>query len=172
MALDTLANWAEIIGVLVIVLTIIFGWKQLQHYQLQREARAAIELARYFHNPEFVCALQRLLAPPAAEFEARIASEKKLEDAAMLFSLTTETIGLMVHRRMLPLEMVWELMGGLLTHCWRRIYPWVLRQRELQQSEKFNEWGQWLIEQMQHFEEQGQPQPAHRKYADWTPGNR
>jgi hypothetical protein len=38
------------------------------------------------------------------------------EDAAMLVSFTFESIGIMVHRRMVTIDIVWELMGGVLKY--------------------------------------------------------
>ncbi len=46
-------------------------------------------------------------------------------DAMMLLSLTFESVGIMVHRRIVDIDIVWELMGGVLLTAWVRLRPWV-----------------------------------------------
>ena len=70
----------------------------------------------------------------------------------MLVSLTLESVGIMVHRRVVSLEMVWELMGGLVLGAWERLEGWVEAMRAEQGREKFDEWLQWLVERLRQRE--------------------
>ena len=88
----------------------------------------------------------------------------------MMVSLTLESVGIMVHRGIVSIDMVWELMGGLVLAAWAKMEPWARYQRQLQGREKFDEWIQWLCEQLEHRME-GQ-QPAHEKYRTWSPPRR
>ena len=170
MDLNSAANIAEIISMVVVLGSVIFGLKQLQHFRLQRKTRAAMELGRYFYNPEFVYALRCLTSLTEDEYKNNLRHKgTEFEDAAMLVSLTIESIAIMVHRRMIRIEDVWELMGGILCDVWTRLEPWVLEKRENQNSEKFNEWAQWLVEQFEKFAVDEQCVPAHKKYKDWAP---
>jgi len=170
MNLNNVANIAEIISMLFVVGGVIFGLKQLQHYKQQLKAQAASELARSFHNSEFVFALRRLYSLTEEEYKNNLRHKgKSYEDSAMLVSLTIEPIAIMVHRRIVTIDMVWELMGGILTSVWPRLYPWVLEQRQIQGSEKFNEWAQWLVEQFENYAIGEQSLPAHKKYKHWKP---
>ncbi|MCW8880112.1 MAG: hypothetical protein OQJ89_00280 [Kangiellaceae bacterium] len=170
MNLDDTANIAEIVSMIVVVGSVIFGLKQLQHFRLQRKTQAAMELGRYFHNPKFVVSLRILMSLSEEEYKNNLKHKgTEYEDAAMLVSLTFESIAIMVHRRMLRIEDVWELMGGVLSDVWLRLYPWVKDKRELQQSEKFNEWAQWLVNQFKSFAVEEHCIPAHKKYSNWKP---
>lgn len=60
----------------------------------------------------------------------------------MLVSFTVESLALMVHRRMVSLELVWELMGGTLLAAWEQLRGWSYDYREKQGHRKFNEWNQ------------------------------
>ena len=85
----------------------------------------------------------------------------------MLVSLTLESVGIMVHRRIIAIDMVWELMGGMVIAAWNRMQGWAEHQRDIQGGEKFDEWIQWLCEQLEH-RAQGNA-PAYRKYRNWQP---
>ena len=47
-------------------------------------------------------------------------------DAAMLVSLTVESVGIMVHRGVVEFDMVWGLMGGLVLGAWERVEGWAI----------------------------------------------
>ena len=76
---------------------------------------------------------------------------------------------LQVHRRMVSLEMVWELMGGVTLDVWRRLQPWTVAKRLERDSPKFNEWAQWLAERFDDFNKCCAQTPAYQAYADWRP---
>ena len=121
---------------------------QLQQYRLQRRARSAIEVARSLQDAEFARALRIVLSLPCGlDAEGLRERGTEYEDAAMLVSLTVEAIGLMVHRPMVSLHMVWELMGGVLLGAWVRLQGWTEDIRKEQGRDKFNEWMQWLADQ-------------------------
>lgn len=173
MDLNTLANLAEILGAIIVVGGFAFGFAQLQQYRLQRRAAAAIELARSFQNAQLARALRLVLSLPAnVDAAALRARGSEYKDAAMLVSLTVESVGMMVHRRMVSLEMVWELMGGVLLGAWGRLEHWTHQIREEHGSDKFNEWMQWLADQLQRHYGADQLEPVYRRYASWLPRGR
>ena len=170
MNLTALANVAEIIGAVIVIGGLAFGVIQLQQYRLQRRARAAIEVARSFQDAEFSRALRLVLSLPrdlGADEVRELGG--KYEDAAMLVSLTVEAIGLMVFRRMVSLQLVWELMGGVLLNSWDRLGRWTRDTRREQGGEKFNEWMQWLAVQLERHKATCDPEPAYLKFDKWNP---
>ncbi len=168
MDLDTLANLAEIIGAALVIGGIWFAYVQLQHLRRQRHDMAAIELARSFENPEFTRAMRLVLSFPDGITAAQLREmDPQYEDAAMLVSLTLESVGIMVHRRITSLEMVWELMGGVVLTAWDKLGVWAGEHRETQEAAKFNEWVEWLCDQMRKHMIEGEP--AYLKYRDWKP---
>ncbi len=129
---------------------------------------AAIQLASSLENPEFARALRLVLSLPDGVSTSQLkAMDPKYEDAAMLVSLTLESVGIMVHRRITSLEMVWELMGGVVLATWEKLHVWAGEHRAAQGRDKFDEWIQWLCDQMRrHMVE---TEPAHLLYQDWKP---
>ena len=169
MSLESLGNLAEIVGVLVVIAGFLFGYLQIQQYGIQRRATAAIELARSLQNPPMARALRLVFTlPPGIDGPEIRERGSEYEDAAMLVCLTFESVGLMAHRHMVSLELVWEFMGGALLGSWERLEDWTHEIRDRSGDEKFNEWMQWLAEQC--YRRYGREEPAYRRYAEWLPG--
>jgi hypothetical protein len=82
--------------------------------------------------------------------DATAADVKRLgiEDSAMLVSLTIESVAIMVHRGIVDIDMVWELMGGVVLGTWDRLRDWADAHRASSGREKFNEWFQWPSERL------------------------
>jgi hypothetical protein len=170
MELSTLANLAEIIGVIIVIGGLWFAVVQLLHYRQQRRDMAAIELARSFQNPAFAQALRLVLSLPdgirAQELRER---DPTYENAAIQVSLTLESVAVMVHRHIVDLDVVWDLMGGILLDAWGKLSAWAGDVRTEQRQEKFDEWIQWLAEQMRRRKVETGALPAYRLHEDWNP---
>lgn len=165
--LDTLASLAEVFGALVVVGSVGFALVQLAHFRRQRSDMAAIELARSFQSPDFTRAIRIVLSLPDEVGAEELRADPEREEAAMMVSLTLESVGIMVHRGIISIDIVWELMGGMVLAAWRKMEPWAQYQREVQGREKFDEWIQWLCERLE--ERADGDQPAYLKYRAWRP---
>lgn len=170
MNLGDAANVAELVGGIVVIGGLAFAIVQLAQLRRQRRDLAAIELARSFSNPAFARALRRVLElqPGMTADELKILDDD-IVDSMMLLSLTFESVGIMVHRRIVDVDIVWELMGGVVLTAWERLRPWAMRQRELSGRQKFDEWTQWLDAMLVEYGETHQPDPAFHSHKDWRP---
>lgn len=166
--LDTLANLAEILGAVVVIGGVVFAVIQIRQFRRQRLEAASIELVRSFQSPEFTRALTFLLALPdgasAAELRERSGDAEAL---AMLVSTTFESIGVMVHHRILPIAIVEELMGGTVVTLWAKLEAWAKMLREEHNRSDTHEWFQWLAERLAQRAVSDTPQPAYAKYRHW-----
>ena len=126
----------------------------------------AIELARSFQTPELAYAVRFVPSLPNRVTAKRMREDPKHEEAAVLVSLTLETLGIMVQRRIISLNMVWELMGGRVLASWEKIHVSAGQQRGEQGGAKFDEWIQWLRVQMKRSQQGGDS--AHLRYREWT----
>ena len=170
MDLNTLANLAEIIGVLIVVGGLAFAVIQVLQFRQHRRDMAAIELARSFEKPAFGHALRLVLSlPDGVTAEELRAKGTEYEDAAMLVSLTLESVAIMVHRRIVSFDMVWELMGGVIQTTWGKLCMWAEAVRDEQGQQKFDEWIQWMAVQMKRYGDETGVEPAYRQYEDWRP---
>lgn len=167
--LSTLANMAEILGVIIVVGGLYFAVLQIRHFREQRREHAAIELFRFFGNPSFTKAYRTVVRLPDGLSAEDIQSNRDgLEDAAMLISSTMENIGVMTFQRIVPFTLVYNLMGNTTIILWRKLENWVVALRSQLDNEGAFEWFQWLAERLEHFQpvEDG---PAYTTHRDWIP---
>ncbi len=169
--LSTLANIAEVIGVIIVVGGLFFAVLQMRQIRQQRRELAAIELFRFFGNPQFAHAYRTILHLPdnlsAAEIKA---GANDLEAAAMLVSTTMEDIGVMTYQRIVPFKIVNNLVGRSTIILWRKLCPWAEALRaELNEPSAF-EWFQWLAERL-HEHHDANSEPAYVSEKDWKPMN-
>ena len=169
--LSRLADIAEIIGVLIVIGGLFFALLQMQQIRQQRRELAAIELFRFFGNPNFSEAYNTVLHMPDGLSANDIRnSDDNLEQAAMLISTTMENIGVMTYQRIVPFAIVKNLMGDSAVVLWRKLEIWVVDLRgELEEPAAF-EWFQWLVDRLQQFPPD-KPLPAYEAYKNWAPAN-
>ncbi len=148
MDLQTLANIAEILGATSVIGAIFFAALQVRDYRRQRLEFAALELVRSWQNPEFVRAFRMLQTlhdrVPAPELR-EIAPDA--EDQAFVVGMMFEGVGLMVHRSILPIEVVEELRGAASRVVFRKLEAWIEEWRRLRNPRAY-EWVEWLIREM------------------------
>jgi hypothetical protein len=168
--LSTLANLAEIFGAAVVVGGLGFGVVQMQHYRQQRRETAAIELLRSFHNPEFSRSLRAVLALSRGVRKSDMGEcSADEENAIMVVVLTFESIGVMVFRGIVPLEMVDELLGGVCVESWERLKDYTDESRASSDRKTMSEWFQWLAERLGEHHARNGRQAAYEQYRHWRP---
>ncbi len=169
--LSRLADIAEIVGVLIVIGGLFFALLQMQQIRQQRRELAAIELFRFFGNPNFSEAYNTVLHMPDGLSANDIRnSDDNLEQAAMLISTTMENIGVMTYQRIVPFAIVKNLMGDSAVVLWRKLEIWVVDLRvELEEPAAF-EWFQWLVERLQQVPPD-KTLPAYEAYKNWAPAN-
>ena len=169
--LSRLANIAEIVGVIIVVGGLFFALLQMRQIRQQRRELAAIELFRFFGNPQFTAAYKTILRLPDGLTADDIrGGEAGLEDAAVLIAATMENIGVMTYQRIVPFTVVNNLMGASTPLLWRKLEHWAIALREEQESPAAFEWFQWLAERLQQYHS-FDPDPAYVAQKDWMPSH-
>ena len=167
--LQTLASLAQVLGAVAVVAAIVFGLAQIRQFRQQRRDALAVELMRSIQDAEFTRSFRLLLALPEGISAEDLRARGEAYDIA-LWSLAAkyETLGYLVFRGIMPIELVEELVGGVGVHLWRRILPWVRALREEQGQPLLLEWYQWLAERL---EERDRPNavPAYVRHRGWMP---
>ena len=166
--LNTLANLAEVFGAVVVVVGLGFGVIQIQHYRQQRRETAAIELLRSFQNAEFSRSLRVVLelAKGIRKSEMGECSEAE-QDAIMVVVLTFESIGVMVFRGIVPIEMVNELLGGVCVESWKRLKNYTEEARAERDRKTMSEWFQWLAERLEEHHSREGREAAYEEHSHW-----
>jgi len=167
--LAMLANIAEIVGATIVIVGLVFAVLQMRQIRQQRRELAAIELFRFYGNPRFTRAFNRVLhMPDGMTAEELRRDDNGLEDAAMLISSTMENIGVMTHQRIVPFTVVNHLIGASAIILWNKLRPWTDTLREETDNNFIFEWFQWLVGQLDQFDDEDQ-RPAYEAFSAWIP---
>ena len=170
--LSTLANMAEILGVIIVVGGLYFAVLQLRQFRQRRRELAAIEVFRFFGNHKFTEAYLLVLhLPDGMSAEDIRAKQVNLADAAMLICSTMEVIGVMTFQRNVPFATIDNLIGQTTIILWRKLQNWVVALRADAGNENAFEWFQWLAERLEHYQPRD-PHPAYEAHKDWAPLHR
>lgn len=167
--LAIMANVAEIVGATIVVIGLFFAVLQMRQIREQRRELAAIELFRFYGNPSFTRAVNRMLHMPDGLTAEQIRrDDSAMEDAAMLISSTMENIGVMTHQRIVPFTVVNHLIGASTLILWKKLELWTAKLREETDNDYLFEWFQWLVGQLDKYEGDDQ-RPAYEAYSAWIP---
>jgi hypothetical protein len=166
--LSGIANIAEIIGASTIVTGLAFGWIQLRQYRVQQRDAVASNLTQTFYNRDLAHAISLSQSVPdgvrLAELQAK---GPEFVEAAVTVTTSFETMGILVFKRIAPLDLVVDLAGGIITTMLRKLRHF---QEDLRVEQHQPSWGEWferLGDQVENAK--NQQEPAHIRHRDWRP---
>jgi hypothetical protein len=85
----------------------------------------------------------------------------------MVVVLTFESIGVMVFRGIVPLEMVDELLGGVCVESWGRLKNYTAESRVGSDRKTMSEWFQWLAERLEDQHARNGREAAYEQHRHW-----
>jgi len=166
--LSTVANIAEIIGAGTIVTGLIFGWIQLRQYRVQQRDAIASSLTQTFYSRDLASAISLLQSVPDGVRLAELrAKGPEYVEAAVTVTTSFETMGILVFKRIAPLDLVADLAGGIVTTMLRKLRNLMEDLRVEQRQPSWGEWFEWLGDQVEHAKTE--QEPAHIRFRDWRP---
>lgn len=146
----------------------IFTVIQLRHLRLAREREVALTLLGFLNAPEFVKSLRLMydLEPGLSreQVERRLGAEMHLVYTMMT---TWESLGVLVHRGQLSLDLVDDFVSGSLVLSWEKLRRYVEEERAHRGRVTLFEWFQWLAERMLERESKAAVVPAYEAHRDW-----
>jgi len=169
--MTSLAHWANIAdlvsaGSIVTALTV--GWIQIRHLRRQQHDAVAINLAQTFYNRDLAHAIALLQPVPDGTTLVQMrALGEHYQQAALTVCTSFETMGLLVYKRIAPMDLVLDLAGGVVGVMCRKLRRWNEDLRVEQQQPSFAEWFEWLGDQA--LKRKGDAAPAHAHYRGWKP---
>ena len=157
-----ISNIANLINAIAVTAGVIFAAVQIRQYQKRRQRDAMLELVRSFQSPAFTAALRRVLSLPDGADAAKIREVlgPDGEDAVYLVSLTWESLGVLVFRREVTLDLVDDFFSGPLIISWQKLKVYSEEWRRNLHRETGNEWFHWLAERMVEREKASPPVPV------------
>ena len=166
--LSTWANLAEIIGAGSIITGLILGWFQVLHFRVQQRDAVAITLAQTFYNQDLAKAIALLQGvPDGIRLQEMRDKGPDYQAAAITVCTSFETMGLLVYKRIAPLDLVLDLAGGIVSVSSRKLHLWLEDVREEQQQPSWGEWFEWLGDQA--LKAKTPLLPAQIAHKNWKP---
>ncbi len=168
MNLSTVANIATALTVLIAV---VFGLIEMRRARKEREERAAFVAVQAILTPAWIRSMTVVQAMADGTTPSQIEGNPRLFEAVQSIACILESLGYAVFARMVPLNVVDELLGGTVRIAWRKLRGYVQYQRERSGSQKNWEWFQWLAEQVDRHNKARTSLSlgAHEVYRDWRP---
>ena len=166
MDISTLAN---LINAIAVTAGVIFAAAQIHEFRRQRRRQSMYTLVQTFQSADFAKALHRIIDLPdnldRAAIRAKVGPEG--EDAIYFVTTTWETIGVLVFRKELTLDLVDDFFSGPIVISWHKLARYFEEVRREWQRETLFEWFQWLAERMMERESKFPVVPAHIAHRDW-----
>ncbi len=164
-----LATILNLVSTVAIVGALIFTALQVRQGNRSQRDQAAFEMIKTILRDTLTQSLELLGELPAnaklADVEKSGAATKR---ALLEFGVGLEAIGYMAFRRMVPLNMVDEVIGGMSLMYWSRAKAWAESERVHTDNPRFFEWCEWLSERIgdRRRTRRGHV-PAHTEHALW-----
>ena len=176
MNLEDAANIGELLGGLAILVTLIFGIRQLIELQKVKEKEASREIANLLASPMYQTGMSILVNRLSDDFtlEDLDKLERKEKDATNFLAINTNSIGMMTFERQLSFKSVTifmkpinEMIGGRLRTLVQVLQENAQNQGIDENSTHVLDWIIWLLDRMD--EQPAIEGPAHVVYKDWKP---
>jgi hypothetical protein len=152
-----------------VVVGLVFNGLQVRAATEQRRLAAAAEIVHSFQGRGFVEAAQVLWALPEGLQAEELRQRADVVDAIHTVGVVYETLGVLVHRRIVPLDLVQDVMGAAVVYMWIRVKPFVEDERARQRRASVFEWFQWLAERLEEHAGPAKKVGAHVAFRHWTP---
>jgi hypothetical protein len=160
----------QIIEALAVVIGVGFAMIQVSQYRRDKHREAAMELLHAFQTPSFARALNIVYNMPDG-LSKRQVEEFAGDEFHLVYAMTTtwESIGILVHRGEVDLQLVDDFFSGPVIVSWSKLENFIIGEREEVGRETINEWFQWLKERLEEMESDELPKPAHIEHRNWRP---
>ena len=176
MNLEEAANLGELLGGLAILVTLIFGIRQIIELNKGKEREASREIANLLASPMYQSGLSILInkLPDDFDLEVMVKLERKEMDALNFLVINTNSIGMMTFERQLSFKSVTRFMQPINEIVGNRLRTLVkvlltnAENRGLEGTESaVLDWVIWLLDRMD--EQPPIEGPAYVLYRDWKP---
>lgn len=143
-----LLPYFQLVGQLALVVAAGVAVYQLLQLRQRRHHDAALQVITSLQTQAFRDAFARINELPLAAHVDQVRSDPRTEEAAGTVMMTFETLGVLVHSHVVPIDLVDHVIGGFLRESWRRLEPYVKWKRAAIGSARWGEWYQWLFEHL------------------------
>jgi hypothetical protein len=164
-----LGNILQIATLITVITGLVFGVMEVRRASRARADKGALDVLGIAVNPHHIEASYAILELPENAQQELVARSPDLKRASDTLMVNYEYLGNLVYQRIVPLETLDLLVGGIIRASWKRLRPYIEEQRIEKNLPNMAEWFQWLAERL---EEYGRPEKSigtHIAFKDWKP---
>jgi len=163
-----LSTILELISTTSIAAAGIFAGVQLIQLKRQRTRESAIQMLQAAQTPQFMDAVNILFNMPEDLTKKQIEefAGDKMNCVLVMFG-TFESIGYLVFRHEISIELVDNFFGGAIVLYWKKFKNYFIELRITSKRENYGEWVQWLASQLEKRNACLKLKPAHIEYDNW-----
>jgi hypothetical protein len=164
-----LSEMLQIVTLAALLTGLAFGYLEVRGARRDRDEKGALNVLSVAVRPDHIAACFAILDLPENAPHETIVASPELRGFANTLMVLYEYLGNLVYQRMVPLDMLDLLVGGIIRATWKRLNVYIEQERVERGLPNIAEWFQWLAE---HLEESGRPDKAvgtHVAYRDWEP---
>jgi len=163
-----LSSTLNLVSTVAIVGALIFTALQVRQANLKRSDQAAVTLVQTTQSERWTHAIDQIgKLPENAQPSDIERMGPEMERCLMDFGVRLETAGYMVFHRILKLDMVDDLIGGVTLVFWSRAKVWAENVRAQTGNPKYFEWCEWLAVRITERHVKLGHEPAYVGYAAW-----
>ncbi len=163
-----LLPYFQLVGQVALVVGAAVAVYQLIQIRQTRHQEAALQVITGINTQEFRNAFNAVNELPigASAQQVREAGPA-MEAAAGTVMMAFESLGVLVHNRVVPIDLVDQVIGGFLRESWRRLEQYVHWKRKALGYGRWGEWYQWLFEHL--AQNPRRAVGAYEAFKDWEP---
>ena len=169
MTLD-LATILQLATLITIIVGLVFGVLEVHRARRVRADKGARDVLSIAINPDHIEAAYGVIELPEGAQPELVASSPELKRLANTLMVQYEYLGNLVYQRIVPLDTLDLLVGGIIRASWKRLRPYIEEQRREKNIPNMAEWFEWLAERLEKY---GRTEKAalgaHIAFKDWKP---
>lgn len=163
-----LLPYFQLVGQVSLVVAAGVAVYQLLQLRKRRAHEEALQVITGLNTTEFRAAFNAVNELPLGATAQQVRDAgPAMEQAAGTVMMTFETLGVLVHNRVVPIDLVDQVIGGFLRESWRRLGNYVDWKRKAIGYARWGEWYQWLFEHL--AQNPRRAEGAYTAFKDWKP---
>jgi hypothetical protein len=164
-----LTSILNILSTIALLGALIFAGLQVRSGNRTRAHRSAVAMIQAVQNQGWIKAVSVWQKIPLGSTPEEInAMGRDITHQIEEYGVRLETVGYMVYKDIIGLDVIDEMIGGAAVNFWTRFAPWIEQDRALTSSPRNYEWVQWLAEHLHERQTGQQTEPAYIRYKRWS----